>query len=123
MLRLPALYSAMSCSIRSTSSCRVGFLRAADAAIAQERGEALCLGSLAPGETRGERVEVDPAQVDERIRINALRSRPDHVLLGSNRTIQKRVDRVGDVGDVRPLPAAKVEESLRQHANHRNGSL
>ena len=60
MFRLPALYSAISCSIRSTSSWRVGFRRAADdGAVAQERGEPLGLGALAPGEPRGERVEVD----------------------------------------------------------------
>ena len=124
MLRLPALYSAISRSIRSTSSCRVGFLRAA-ATLRSRRSdrEALCLGALSSGESRRESVEVDLAEVDERVGVDALGGCADHVLLGSDRAVEESVDGVGHVGDVGPLAASEVEDALRQDADDGHGRL
>lgn len=73
-----------------------------DRALLQQRRQPVGLGPLPPGEGGGEGVEVDLGEIDERVRLAALRRGPDHVLLGADRSVEQRVDSVGDSIEVRP---------------------
>ena len=123
MLRLPALYSAMSCSIRSTRSCRVGFRRAADDRRCREAATRAARSRSACAQRTGRRARRSRSgQVDERIGVDAFCRSPDHVLLRSDGAVEQRIDRVGDRRRCRPFAAAEVERSARRARGSRRPS-
>ena len=112
MLKLPALYCGdqLFDALDEIVAGRVRSRRRIARSV-EQRGQAVGLRSLPPGERGGQRLEVDLRQVDERVGFAAFGRGPDDVLLRSDRAVEQCVDGVADLGDV-GCPVGRVSSAM-----------